>query len=483
MSGNDIVVGIDLGTSSVKVVAVSSHGRVEAHSRRSYPTMRPVPGAAEQNPADWIEAVTHSLRDIARQCSPARWAAIGLSGMLPTMVTLNSRNEPNGNAITWEDGRAEWAAAEFRARNGPELYLRTGARVDGRYLLPMFARLRKDSPARAHDTARVVSAKDYLFFVLTGELLTDPSTAAGYGCYSLPDAAWDENTADLPGVPDVAPATLWRGLRADFARTIGAPAGLPVVLGAADSVLGAYGLGAHSPGDISYIAGTSTVVLGRSARFLPDAAGRYLITPLERSEFGLEMDLLATGSAIDWLATLLGEADAGSLVDLAARVPPEDAPTFLPYLAPGEQGALWMPTLTGSLLGLTLGSTGAQIARGLLTGILLESRRCIGVLAETDPRFSAGRLLVSGSSASAGAFRQDLADATGLPVCGSATQMDHSALGAAQLAGEVSNVDVGDSRGSLELTAPRADRAAMWSSLFRRHDEFRKSLTEGAPDD
>lgn len=482
MSDPDIAVGIDLGTSSVKVVALSSALRVVARSRRSYPTLRSEPGAAEQRPADWIEAVTLAMRDIAEQCAPTRWAVIGLSGMLPTLVTIDGHGQPNGTAITWEDGRAEPESAEFRARSGTDLYERTGARVDGRYLLPMFTRLKKQSPERALDTAMVVSAKDYLFSVLTGQLLTDPSTATGYGCYSLLSSAWDEHSAELPGVPEVARSTEWRGLGADFARMVSAPAGLPVVLGAADSVMGAYGLGAHSPGDISYIAGTSTIILGRAASFVPDPAQRYLVTPLEREEFGLEMDLLTTGSAIDWLVNLLGVSDAASLVAAAGDVHPEAAPTFLPYLAPGEQGALWMPALSGSVLGLTLGSTGAQIARGLLTGILMESRRCIGVLAESDPRFRTGRLLVGGSSAASTTFRQDLADATGLSVHGSATETDHSAIGAALLAGEVANVNVGNAGEYLEPIVPNPDRAGLWKSLFLRHDEYRFSVTrKGTP--
>jgi xylulokinase len=199
-------------------------------------------------------------------------------------------------------------------------------------------------------------AKDYLFAWLTGELATDPSTASGYGCYELEAGRWDATVlamaglavADLapegggPGLPTVRPSATCRPLRPDAAARLGC-APVPVVLGAADSVLGALGLGVRAPGEVAYLAGTSTVILGVTDRLVLDPAHRFLVTPLaEPGWWGVEMDLLATGSAITWLASLLGDGlTAAGLVELAAGIDPSRAPVLLPYLSPGEQGALW----------------------------------------------------------------------------------------------------------------------------------------------
>ncbi len=136
----------------------------------------------------------------------------------------------------------------------------------------------RNQPSRAR-TAWILGAKDHLFFRLTGEVATDPSTAAGFGCYSLASGRWNEALAGdaATKLPPVEPASFARGLHADVARALGLPPGLPVLLGAADSVCGALGAGAA--GRVS-LWGTSTAIMGVSADLTLDAAHRYLVTPL-----------------------------------------------------------------------------------------------------------------------------------------------------------------------------------------------------------
>ncbi|HEX7827790.1 MAG TPA: FGGY family carbohydrate kinase, partial [Mycobacterium sp.] len=435
MSDSALAIGIDLGTSSLKAVAVDETGRCVARARAGYPTAQPETGAAEQDPADWLTACDATLGRLADETDPASWQAVGLSGMLPTLVSLDGDGDPIGPAITWMDGRAEPEGSRIAEGIGPTvLYERTGQRFDGRYLLAMHARrVRLGLPA---DTM-VAGAKDYLFQVLTGDLLTDPSTASGYGAYDLHAESWHMATlseASVSKVPDVAASRDSRPLIAGIARRWGCPAGLPVVLGAADSVLGAYGLGVRGPGEVAYIAGTSNVILGWSSSPQVDAGGRYLVTPMAGDGYGLEMDLLATGSAMEWLADLLGVGGGpAALAELAASAPLESAPLVLPYLSPGEQGALWDPELVGAVEGLTLRTSRAELARGLMAGIVLESRRCVDVLAEASG--ARGTILMSGSGAASPTFRQDLADATGRTVSFDPHEHDHSAVGAALFAG------------------------------------------------
>jgi sugar (pentulose or hexulose) kinase len=276
----------------------------------------------------------------------------------------------------------------------------------------------------------------------------------------------------------VLPSTATRPLRAEAAARLGCEQ-IPVCLGAADSVLGALGLGVHSPGQIAYVAGTSTVILGVTGKLLLDPRHRFLVTPLaEPGQWGLEMDLLATGSALSWLAGLLGEGlDEAGVVALAAEADPADAPVVLPYLSPGEQGALWDPLLHGAITGLTLAHERRHLARGLVNGILLESRRCLDVLDETAPF---GRdLLVAGGSAAAESFRADLADATGRCVIapgGQGQNADFSARGAALLAARAAGRPLPADTGppaQPRTCAPRASRTATWDSLWAAHERSR----------
>ena len=497
----DSYIGLDLGTSGLKGVALSTTGAILARGGAVYPTHRSAAGAAEQDPADWRRAVEHVLAQLGEVIPAGRWRAIGLSGMLPTLVTLGPDGQPNGPAITWQDSRADDLGDEFRERCGPaELYRLTGQWVDGRYLLPMFGRIARVDPARAAATATIASAKDYLFAWLTGELATDPSTAAGYGGYELETGRWNARCltaagltsgglrlpagltagglASGPRLPPVWPSATSRPLRAPAAARLDCGP-IPVVLGAADSVLGALGLGVREPGQVAYIAGTSSVILGITDRLVLDPSHRFLVTPLaEPGRWGVEMDLLATGSAITWLADLLGgDLTAAGLVELAARTDPSHAPVLLPYLSPGEQGALWDPLLSGAVVGLDLSHGRSHLARALVNGIVLESRRCLAVLDEIGG-FGAA-VEVAGGSAADPSFRTDLSDATRRVVSMPRDDdTDHSARGAALIAALATDGRWPDGAFPAAGVAAEPDdaRAKLWDELWAAHESARLRL-------
>jgi len=516
----DVYIGLDLGTSSLKGVAVEVGGTIVASARATYPTVREAPGQAEQDPGAWIRAVREVARRLAGEVPAARWRAIGLSAMIPTLVTAGADGEPSGPAVTWEDARAEAQGAVFRdaaaeALGGSaELYRRTGQRVDGRYLLPMAMRVRAAEPERAAATSVLASAKDFLFHWLTGTWATDPSTASGFGCYDLAAGAWLPDLADgtwladladgawlrdlgaaaaaragdaprgvpgvpglpdAPGLPAVMPSTTLRPLAATVARRTALPAGVPVCLGAADSVAAMLALGATQPGDVACVGGTSTVIAGVSAGLVTDPAARCLVTPLAAGDgWGLEMDLVSTGSAVAWLAGVLrlGRGGEAKLLELAAGG--SDTPlTFLPFLGRGEQGARWDPDLRGALLGLDISQRPADLARALVDGIVVESCRCLDVLTEnglpTAPVRAAGALAASPF------FRRRLADASGRDVLSPEyPERPSSAIGAAliaRLALDGPPEDAAAWTGALARTASDPLRRAWWLQRRRRHDD------------
>ena len=482
---DDVTIGLDLGTSGLKAVAVTVAGEILARAQASYPTQRPEPLAAEQAPADWLAAVAAAVTALAGEVAPSRWRCLGLSAMIPTLVTTDPAFDVTGPAVTWEDARAQPEADRLLSLAGDD-YRQTGQRLDGRYLLPMLTRLARSDPERYSRTAWMLAAKDYLFHWLTGVVATDPSTATGFGGYRLDPGGWLEPVwhaagivggGPLPRRPELSPARRTAPIRSDLAERLGLPGRVEVCLGVADSVAGAIGLGATRPGDVAYIAGTSTVILAASDRPAYDSDRRYIVTPMaDPASWGLEMDLLATGSATRWLARLVG-VDEIDLIERARGRDPLDAPTFLPYLAPGEQGALWDPTLTGAMSGLDLHHDAADLARGLLTGIALESRRCLTVLREVTGHD--GRVyLGGGGGATSVAFGQELADASGRQVVLASDTTDHSALGAARLAARASGDRVADGHDGHDgwdapdddrVITPRAETARSWALLDDRH--------------
>ena len=180
--------------------------------------------------------------------------------------------------------------------------------------------------------------------------------------------------------------TLSGPLNTDGARLTGLKPGTLVTVGAADSVTSAFAMAGLEEGIVCVIMGSSTIIIDAIRERRLDPATRYLLTPhVEAGWYGREMDLLSTGTGYRWLSGLLGLRDGALDRYAATSIPGARGLTFAPYLAGGEQGALWDPTLRGLIRGLTLEHTAADIARAFLEGVCFEIRRCVSVLAEAAP--------------------------------------------------------------------------------------------------
>jgi sugar (pentulose or hexulose) kinase len=438
-----LVLGVDLGTSAVKIVAVSPAAGVVGAGTAAYPTFSPIPAQAEQDPADWLRALHEAMIDLDRTIASERPAwrrhvqAVGLAGQLPTLVCLG-REGVLGRAITWKDARADRAtAALIDSAQRRALYRQTGMPLDGRYLGPMFHHHWR---GRRDEVTAVLSAKDYLAFELTGERVTDPSTAAGYGLFDLATGQFSGPLRELwgirPGVlPVVRPAHSAAGsLQPALAGSLGLAPGIPVSVGAADSVSAAFAMAGLEEGTACVTMGSSTIIIDAVSVPQLDPHVRYLLTPhVAPGWYGREMDLLATGTGYRWLSELLGLAP-GMLDQRAAQAPPgAHGLVFTPYLAGGEQGALWNPSLRGSILGLTLQHSASDLARAFLEGVGFEIRRCLDVLAESTP---VDNVVVAGHLTQQHTSLQMLADILNRPVqaySGESPAALGAALGALQL--------------------------------------------------
>jgi xylulokinase len=416
------VLGIDLGTSALKLVAVSCDGQVAATARESYPTISRSEGQAEQDCEQWLNALSVAARRIWSHLPPkTRVEAVALTGQMPTLVVLD-RNRPRPRAITWQDKRADpWVHSKVDDCIRRDIYLKTGVLIDGRYLAPMF-QFHYGSKHRPADS--ILSAKDLLFHQLTGLATTDPSTASGYGLYNLRTKTWDPELCKFWGItgeqlPSIKNSSFSAPLSKRGSQLLNCPPATPVVLGCADSVAGVHGIGGDQLDSHTAIllTGSSTVIMRCDAKPRWDGKSRYLVTPLAVDDaYGREADLLAGGSAREWASALLsgGGNRKKSIWDLAFRVAPgADGLLFAPFLAGGEQGILWNPNLRGTITGLTLRHDGAQIARALLEGMCFEVRRCLEGLEEGTP-ISSARL--AGWMADIPQQCQLLADVIGRPV-------------------------------------------------------------------
>ncbi len=488
MTGDGLFVGLDLGTSSLKAVAVGAGGEVAARAHAGYPTARPEPGAAEQSPADWWAAVEAAVAALAAGgAPPERWAAVGLSGMIPTLVVTDDAGEPVAPAITWEDGRAEPEGDALRAGLGGErLYGLTGQWVDGRYLLPMYRRLARVAPRAARRARRLLGAKDWLFWRLTGEPATDPSTATGFGCYGLEAGSWlDEVVAAAESRSSSAAGAALDGARGPCLSPASARLGLPPACRSAwvapTPCWAAWAWASSVPA-------TSPVSPARAPYCWASPTASWSTPPIAISS---RRSPASTAGASRWTCSPPAAPSAGwrgcwarpaatrrpSWPWRRGVAPGADGLAFLPYLAPGEQGALWDPTISGALFGLSLGHGAADVARALVDGIVLESRRCLSVLDQAGlPRGvgAHGRRQRRRPGVSPAARRR-------LPAHGRPCRRRRDGA-----LGDRGGGGGGHGRrpwplgppppATLETIAPQEERSARWDVLWERHEAALRAL-------
>jgi xylulokinase len=478
----DLVLGVDLGTSAVKVLVLDSSGAVSGEAQSHFETLSELPQQAVQNPADWLAALSAAMGDLGHSLTArfgAAWGrrvtAVALTGQLPTLVCLGER-APIAPAVTWRDGRAdEFASERLGIAHRRRMYARTGMPIDGRYLAPMVQFHFGD---RLQAVRCMLSAKDYLLYALTGMRGTEPSTAAGYGLYDLIDGRFSGELAAFWGIaldqlPPILPSnSVAAPLNEAGAKILQLPAGIPVTTGAADSVCAAYAMSGLDARTAAISLGSSAVVIGASTTAELDPQARFLVTPhVEAGWYGREMDLLSTGTGYRWLSELFGWPEGELDQRASASCAGAQGLFFPPYLAGGEQGALWNPKLRAGLFGLALHHSQNDIARAFLEGVCFELRRCLEVLAEHDP---VERVMVSGNITRSAGSTQMLADILRRPI-GVITQKSPAAYGAALLARRVGRRVAGGNtvesartfQESTEFKIPTAAPATRYDALYR----------------
>jgi sugar (pentulose or hexulose) kinase len=437
-NGHSLYLGIDLGTSSVKVAIVDRFGKKTADTYCGYSFISGKNSFKEQDPQDWIFAIQQAIEDLKLNSNVdlPSIRAIGLSVQMPTLVLTNWDGKVMYPAIVWCDNRADEIGIHMRQSTGANLYRQSGVILDGRYLVPMFRWLQQNEPQTIPRPYRILSAKDYILYWLTGEFATDPSTASGFGVYSLTDRAFDiplceKFGVDTKSLPEIHESIEFiGGLRRDAGLPLSE--GTPVCVGSADSVAAVLGMGAVSDGDICMVCGSSTAIVAVTSKALISPKENYMVTPLALpGNYGLETDILSTGSSFAFASGLLNVSYEAFSAMAQASGPGANGILFYPYLAGGEQGALWDPELSGTILGLNLSHGAKDIARALFEGIAYESRRCVEAFEEAG--YHTRSVILAGKMAQDDFFAQLVSNVLDKPVS-VRTEPDASAVGAAYIA-------------------------------------------------
>ncbi len=419
----DLVLGVDLGTSGVGVVAQAADGRVLARADHSLDLETPRPGWTQQDPDAWRAAAEAALAEVARAVGGERVAAIALAGQMHGMVARDAGGQAVHAALLWNDQRTAAEVDEIHARVGRErLVARSGNPAVTGFQLPKVLWLRRHQPEAFARTARVMLPKDDLGLHLTGVAVAEPCDASGTGLYHLADGTWDEEVLaalDLdPALwpPLVASDAVVGGLRGSLAAALGLPADVPVVAGAGDNAAAATGLalGRDHPHIGSVSLGTSGVLQTPLATPTPEPAGRvHLFAHADGAYLLLGVTLAAAGSLRWYRDTFAPGRSFDELVSAAATAAVgAGGVTFKPYLA-GERTPHLRADLRGSFHGLSLATGQAEVVRSVLEGVACSLREALDVM---TPIARPERLLATGGGAVSDAWLGILADTLGLPL-------------------------------------------------------------------
>lgn len=439
----ELILAHDLGTTGNKASLFDPEGRALASAFCPYATAYPRPGWAEQDPAEWWRAVRESTRRLLAESDRRAGdvAAVAFSGQMMGCVPVDADGTPLRPAIIWADTRAEEEAALLAERVGAErVYRITGHRPSSSYTAAKLLWVRHHEPDVFVRTRRVLQAKDYVAFLLTGAQATDYSDASGTNLFDLHARRWSpEILRALDLDPDLLPpalpsATVIGSVSRRAAGETGLRAGTPVVIGGGDGACATAGAGVVGPGDAYCYVGSSSWIAFVSREPLYDPAQRtFTFAHLDPEYLFPTGTMQCAGGSYDWLERLLRpETDEPIYAELeaAAATAPVGANglLFLPYLL-GERSPHWNLHARGAFVGLTMAHGRGEMARAVMEGVALNLRIILDAFREQGAPIAALRVI--GGAARSPLWRQILADVLGVGLLRPRLLVEATSLGAA----------------------------------------------------
>lgn len=496
-----VFLGIDVGTSGTKTIAMREDGEILASATGEYPLSSPKPGWSEQNPEDWWEATVETVKKVLKtaKLKADDIAGIGLSGQMHGSVFLDKQHNVIRPAILWNDQRTAVECAEIEKKAGGRdklIGMVANPALTG-FTAPKILWLRKHEPKHFDKCVQVLLPKDYVRFRMTGEFATEVSDASGTLLLDVKQRIWSKPLLDKL---DISPSLLPKvyesedvtgTVSAAAAKLLGLKAGVPVVGGGGDQAAGAVGNGIVKRGVISATMGTSGVVFAHSDDLQIDPLGRvHTFCHAVRGKWHVMGVVLSAGGSLQWYRNQLGQAEIASakkiktdpynlLTDMAAEAPPGcEGLFFLPYLS-GERTPHADPHARGAWIGLSLRHTQAHLVRSVMEGATYAMRDSLEII--NDLKIPIREIRLSGGGARSKFWRQLQADLYGRRVV-TINAEEGPAYGAALLAAS----GTGRYKGVVEActatvrvtqtTDPQAEAKRIYTKCYPMFGRLYKSL-------
>lgn len=472
----------DLGTSGNKATLFDEKGRMIAAVTEEYGTKIFNSNWAEQNPADWWKAVCLSSKKVLEKINPSELAAVSFSGQMMACICVDKQGQPLRDALIYCDQRSEKQAEQLISRLGfEEIYKITGHRPSSSYSLSKLMWIKENEPDIYNKTHKILQAKDYMNYRLTGRFFTDFSDASGTNAFDIANLCWSEKIIEASGTrrslfPDaVASSTIIGEVTADAEAATGIPAGTPVAAGAGDGGCATIGAGSYREGQAYCYMGSSSWVSVTSETPLDDPEMKAFTWahPIE----GLYQPcgtMQTAGAAFNWFSSfLLGNTETESLEQLNSYAGASAAGAgglfFLPYLL-GERSPWWNVDAKGCFIGLDLNTGRNETARAVIEGIAMNLNESLKIMnRQTD--FDS--VMFIGGGANGGVLRQIFADVIGRKVEIPKLLSEATSMGAALIGGVGSGVYSGfDMVDKMNPVVETVDNNESLKEFYSRHEEI-----------
>ena len=415
-------IGIDLGTSSVKLLLMDELGAIHQQVTREYPLEFPHPGWSQQAPEDWKDAVLSGLQELTANCDRRQIAGIGTGGQMHGLVVLDRDDNVIRPAILWNDGRT---AAQVDYLNDvigkQKLSAWTANIAFAGFTAPKILWMRENEPENFARIAKIMLPKDYVNYVLTGVHCCDYSDASGMLLLDVAHKRWSKEMLELCGITEAQMPALYESyetvgtLKPEIAELLGFPQGVKVCAGAGDNAAAAVGTGVVGDGGCNISLGTSGTVFISSKQFGVDPNNALHAFAHADGGYHLMGCMLSAASCNKWLMDdILRTKDyAGEQAPITDEKLGTNHVYFLPYLM-GERSPINDTNARGTFIGMSMDTSRADMTQAVLEGVAFAIRDSVEVAKSLGIPLASSMLC--GGGAKSPLWRKILANALNMPL-------------------------------------------------------------------
>ena len=375
-----LYIGVDLGTSAVKLLMMDENGNIQKIVSKEYPLYFPYPGWSEQNPQDWFAQSMEGIKELTSECDKSQVAGISFGGQMHGLVVLDKDDQVIRPAILWNDGRTAKETDYLNQVIGKDKLSEYTANIAfAGFTAPKILWMREHEPENYAKIAKIMLPKDYLAYRLSGTFCTDMSDASGMLLMDVKNRCWSKEMLEICGITEEQLPKLYESwevvgtLKPEIAKELGFSENVKVVAGAGDNAAAAVGTGTVGDGQCNISLGTSGTVFISSKNFGVDENNALHSFCHADGSYHLMGCMLSAASCNKWwMDEIIGTKDYGAEQTAITKLG-ENHVYFLPYLM-GERSPHNDPDARGTFIGMTMDTSRADMTQAVLEGVAFALR-------------------------------------------------------------------------------------------------------------